>query len=247
MCFIALGYKTVPGYAVVLGANRDEHYDRPGLPPQAISRQVWGGVDPRAGGTWLAVNAQGRISAVTNRQHDAPPHPIARSRGLLCLDMLTSPDDTRPADVLRAAARDHPYNPFNLLVADATAAWVATYAAGRLAIETLAPGWHLLGAAPPGTADDPKLTHATSLLGRPTDLDTACARLMATCSDHGTRPDHTDAVCVHGQTGGTVSATLLALHDNDPTAHRYLHAQGQPCSTRYEDYSPLLRGRRTQR
>ena len=241
MCFIALGYKTVPGYSVVLGANRDEHYDRPGLPPQAITPQVWGGVDPRAGGTWLAVNAHGRVAAVTNRQHDAPQDPTARSRGLLCLDMLTTPDGAGLVDVLGDTVRARAYNPFNLLVADATAAWVATYAAGALAIETLDPGWHLLGATPPGTVDDPKLTHAADLLGQPTDLDTALTRLIATCRDHGTPPDHADAVCVHGQAAGTVSATLLALHNSDPTVHRYRHAQGQPCNTPYQDYSPLLR------
>lgn len=240
MCFIAMFYKTVRGFPVVLGANRDERFDRPGLTPREIRPGSWGGVDPRAGGTWLGVNARGRVVAIANRRSEQPDQPGARSRGLLCLDLL-APTDPRGVDALLSQAVDaHAYNPFNLLVADASSGWAATFADSELEVRALDPGLHMLASTPPGTTDDPKLARAAALLDQPTELDAAWDLLAAVCRDHGSRPDGTDAICVHGQGAGTVSSTLLAVHDRNPLANRYLHLQGRPCAAPYHDHSELL-------
>ena len=79
MCLLAIFFRAVPDAALVVGANREEFYDRPGEPPQILDgpMRAVGGRDPRAGGTWLGVNARGVVAAVTNRPLPAPP-PKAR-------------------------------------------------------------------------------------------------------------------------------------------------------------------------
>jgi len=118
MCFLALAYKTLADYAVVVAANRDEFLDRPGAAPQRIRQGIVGGVDLQAGGTWLAVSARGLVAAVTNIGLERP-RAEARSRGLLCLDASELAHADAAPELLRAAVAADPYGPFNLLVADA--------------------------------------------------------------------------------------------------------------------------------
>ena len=69
MCLLALFFRAVDDAPLVVGANREEVYARPGEPPrilQGASRAV-AGVDPAAGGTWLGLNEHGLLAAVTNR------------------------------------------------------------------------------------------------------------------------------------------------------------------------------------
>jgi len=51
----------------------------------------------------------------------------------------------------------------------------------------------------------------------------------------------TAALCVHFPGGGTVSSTILALHNGDPDQHVLLYASGSPCENPYRAYSHLLR------
>ena len=65
MCLLAIHFRTVQGAPLLAAANREEFFDRPALPPQLVhpggeSRQrAVCGIDARAGGTWLGVNASG--------------------------------------------------------------------------------------------------------------------------------------------------------------------------------------------
>lgn len=75
MCLLALFFRAVPGVPLIIGANREEAYERPGTPPQRLDGHIpaIGGLDPRAGGTWLGVNAAGVVIAVTNRYKAKTP------------------------------------------------------------------------------------------------------------------------------------------------------------------------------
>src|SRR5262245_5112799 len=89
MCLLALFFHVVEDAPVIVGANREEFYDRGGLPPQVLEGRprAVGGRDPSAGGTWLGVNERGVLAAVTNRRRSQlPAQP--RSRGLLVRDLL---------------------------------------------------------------------------------------------------------------------------------------------------------------
>jgi uncharacterized protein with NRDE domain len=118
MCLIVFGYKTVPGYRLILAANRDEFYERP-----ALSAQFWdedpdmlAGKDLVAGGTWLGIRKNGRLGMLTNYRKMGSHDPDAKSRGFLIRDFLQS---RLPAkQFLLNISNPENYNGFNLLADD---------------------------------------------------------------------------------------------------------------------------------
>jgi len=123
MCLIVLAWHVVPGVPVIACANRDEFYDRPAAPagPWPQAPHVIAGRDLRGGGSWMGVSVTGpsgpRFAALTNirapdeRRDDAP------SRGALVADYLRGELDAA-AYVAGLAARDDPYNGYNLVLGD---------------------------------------------------------------------------------------------------------------------------------
>jgi uncharacterized protein with NRDE domain len=118
MCLVALGLDAAPGYSLMFCANRDERHARPSAAAGwwQDHRDVFGGRDLVAGGSWLAVDRRGRLAAVTNFR-DAHAVAAPRSRGALVADFLAgaaSLDDF--AQTLDGRAAD--YGPFSLLLLD---------------------------------------------------------------------------------------------------------------------------------
>lgn len=121
MCLILIAHRAHPAFRLVVGANRDERYDRPTAPagfwPDAP--EVLAGRDLEASGTWLGVTRGLRFAAVTNFRDPAPARADARSRGELTSRFLRS--DVPAADYMAEVHRTaREYNGFNLFVADAT-------------------------------------------------------------------------------------------------------------------------------
>ena len=117
MCLVVFGINLTPDLPFVLAANRDEFHARPARPMQWWSDQphILGGRDLQAGGTWLAINRQGRFATVTNYRDAVPPNPSLRSRGHLVTDFLSS--DMDPLTFLQSIDGER-YAGFNLLVSD---------------------------------------------------------------------------------------------------------------------------------
>ncbi|MFW5921048.1 MAG: NRDE family protein, partial [Polyangiales bacterium] len=61
MCTIVVLHHVHPRHPLIVAANRDEFYERPATPPHVLSEQprVVGGLDRRAGGTWMGVTGGG--------------------------------------------------------------------------------------------------------------------------------------------------------------------------------------------
>ena len=97
MCLIALACHAVPGFPLVLLANRDEQYARPSAPVDWWDDQpgILGGRDLQAGGGWLAIHRDGRLAAVTNVR-DGRRYAGRRSRG----ELVPQDPDDEPASVL---------------------------------------------------------------------------------------------------------------------------------------------------
>ena len=74
MCLILLALNVVPRRPWLLLGNRDEFHARPSAPAQAWADapQVIGGRDLEAGGSWLALNRNGRFAAITNVRSGTP-------------------------------------------------------------------------------------------------------------------------------------------------------------------------------
>ena len=120
MCLIALAIGQHPRYPLVIAANRDEYLQRPAAPldwwqPAQAAAPVLGGRDLQAGGTWMALGANGRIAMLTNVRDPSRARTATPSRGGIVPDWISEP--VEPSAFWQDIAhRGH--NPFNLLAGD---------------------------------------------------------------------------------------------------------------------------------
>jgi uncharacterized protein with NRDE domain len=236
---LAILFRMVADCPVIVAANREEHYDRPGTPPESwgASPRFVAGRDTRAGGAWLGVNECGVLIAVTNRPK-AMPTPASRSRGLLCRDLLACPTARTAHDRALGEFSTHGYAGCNVLAIDAEQAWVI-HAENTLRPIALSPGPHVLTAHDVDQTTDARTDYAMRWLRSQsaTEVDDWVALLSELCRSHETadRPP----VCLHAVDRGTVSSSIIAL-PGSPGGARWLHAQGSPCTHAFVDYSQLL-------
>jgi hypothetical protein len=246
MCLLLALVDVVDGHPLVCVANRDEFFDRPSDPVAARrgdlpdDMTVWCGLDRRAGGTWLGMNAAGVVVVLTNRRGEQDASRVSRggaARG--ALGKRTARD---AASFAAAWAATTVPNPFSLFAADATGAWSASWAGpddgARLA--PVGPGLHtltnthvldelpaaeVLRAADGGPVDFP----------RGISLAAAESRLLRVARSHAALDGGPrSAVCVHGDGRGTVSSALVAV-DAAGRPARFLAADGPPCRTPVRD------------
>jgi uncharacterized protein with NRDE domain len=190
----------------------------------------------RAGGTWLGVTSSGLFAAVTNRIC-ASPDPSRRSRGLLVLDALSAGSASDAAERFERLPADA-YNPFNLFLADRETAHVISHA-GSAERSDLQPGAHVIGNVrfgerTPKTERQRKWAEQAAQAPVHRVLD----RLADICRDHEGE-DAIAATCVHGSAYATRSSTLLRV-DAPPGAGELRYLEGNPCTSEYEDFTPLL-------
>lgn len=143
MCLIIAAWKSHPKFPLIVAANRDEFFQRPSIAAHfwKDSPSVLGGRDMEKGGTWLGVNRQGHLAAVTNYRGGELPAE-GRSRGELVARYLLS-GESCASFLTRINPERTLYNPFNLLIFDGdTLAFTADDHADH---ELLSPGIHVIG------------------------------------------------------------------------------------------------------
>ena len=123
MCVVAFAWQCHPRWRLVLAGNRDEFHARP---TAALARWpdsgLLAGRDLQSGGTWVGLDARGRVAVVTKvRDGLAPPHG-GSSRGALPTAFLAGGMDAA-ATAAELLAHADAYAPFNLVLADAEACW----------------------------------------------------------------------------------------------------------------------------
>ena len=244
MCTLAAFRDVSTRYPLVIAANRDEHVDRPSLPPQPLFEDaaVVAGRDLRAGGTWFGCRvetpffAAGLLNRRVGVRHAAGADaPI--SRGALCLRALRHRSVTDALVEIRAEHLDA-YDPFNLLLIDRARGVVVDNRDGFHATE-LGPGLSVLTNL---DVNDPRCQRLASAYagferampalvrnGREEDVVEALAAVL---SDHsGSSDAHGDdplaRVCVHAGGYGTRSSSVVLVRDDGEVA--YFHADDAPC------------------
>ncbi len=231
----------LPQYPLLVAANRDEQYDRPATPPQLLGAEprIIAGRDLRAGGTWLGVNEHGLLAAMLNRRINSRivSFPEARSRGLLCMDLLTR----RSAADGDSFIRNHQesYNPFTALVADRDQACVFYNTGRKFVAQKLKPGLHVFSSAAEFDLHSDKADRAYALFGEvgdkllrngSTELQMIAA-LRSALGDHSLPAgsvDSGDSICVHRDNSGTVSSSIV-LFSRSRAGFQMFHCAGAPC------------------
>lgn len=250
VCTLALYYKEFPGLPLLVAANRDEHYDRPSAAPGILDTKpkIIAGKDLRVGGTWMGVSEAGLFVGILNRRGngDAVPNGLTRSRGLLCMDLLmhaSAGDGQRFIE-----SHQESYQPFTVVMADSNRAWAAHNGGGGLSLTELTPGLHVFSSHAEvdwrsDKGDRAAKQFATLLEGFDVSANHSqalLARLQVLLSDHSVPANGTgargEAICVHGEVSGTVSASVVALIEAEQQ-FTFFHCPGPPCRN---DFSARL-------
>lgn len=237
MCTLTVAWQVFDDTPIAVAANRDEALDRPSEPPAERAGGFIAPWDAEAGGTWMGVTRDGLFVGITNRWVDGLAG--ERSRGLLVDDCLREASATEAAHLVEESCREHEYDGFNLLVADADDAILLEWD-GYLTVTDFAPGIHVIGNVgyddryfePPerpevGPQEAANATKLRTAL-HPERGERADAWLDRAGAAMG---DHEFGVCVHANGYGTVSSSLVRVGDE---GIRYDHAEGPPCETPFE-------------
>jgi uncharacterized protein with NRDE domain len=259
MCLLTVLFHVHPEAPVVIAANRDERYARPAEPMQvlrAAAPRILGGRDVLAGGTWLAVNAQGVYAGLTNRPSPGGRDASRRSRGELPLRLT---DSARVAEAIVAVeerTRCSEYNPCWLLVGDRQALfYVVIGPTEKPEIRRLPPGIHVLENQPlearsakaemvrraltPASAwTGPALLNELQGVLRSHELPAPDLRRDA---GEDTRPPQLQAACVHTADYGTRSAAVIIVPPEPNGSPQVHYADGPPCTTPLRAVSTLWR------
>lgn len=241
MCFALIQYRTLDEAPLLVAFNRDEFFKRPSLAPAAQpgDPKILCGTDQEAGGTWLGVNQHGLFVAVTNRLKPLAPQG-ARSRGLLCLDMLRCRSASEAIELAIAELKTGRYAGANYICADASHGAVL-HSGERIDVVELEPGRHLMTNCDLDDCCDQRQAHAWDFLGDTIatsvgDFLSTARGLCALRADGSDRP----GIVRRGVGVGTVSSTLVALTSR-PEESIYHYADGAPDEHPYKDYSQVLR------
>jgi len=208
-------------YPLLVAANRDEQFTRPSAPPALLDSRprMLAGKDLRAGGTWLGVNEYGVVSAILNRRVNGDSLPLidARSRGLLCMDLLRH-RSAAAADAFMRAHHER-YNPFTAIVADPKRAYACYNGEEEILTHRFQPGLHVFSSAAEFDLHSAKAERAYTLfaqagvrLADPLDTSRAIAELSSVLGDHSLLAGATDpgeAICVHRENSGTVASIFF--------------------------------------
>ncbi|MFN2360934.1 MAG: NRDE family protein [Marinobacter sp.] len=124
MCLIVFSLRQHPDFPLVVAANRDEFFRRPTAAmdwwtSETTGRDVLAGRDLLSGGTWLAVDINGQVSAVTNVR-EGTQTPGTNSRGELPLMALAQDSEALEPRLHEQKRR---YSGFNLVSLNTQHGW----------------------------------------------------------------------------------------------------------------------------
>lgn len=253
MCTIAI-LIGVTDHAVVLAANRDELYARPTRPPEKLGPRIVGGKDVLSGGSWLALRDDGQFAAVTNQRVLEAPPPGLRTRGLAVTECASADDQ----DAYVRALDPRHYASMNLVYGDARGVTIAYFRredGGREHVQ-LGRGIHVLCNDRLGAPGFPRGERLRGTIERAleetTAWETLWPKLALALGSHdrvaledvppSTLPlelaRELTATCIHSESYGTRSASLIAVDPGRVAAYRV--CDGPPGETPFTDRSALL-------
>jgi uncharacterized protein with NRDE domain len=213
---------------VCIAANRDERVDRPWDAPAQFWPGITGGRDRLAGGTWMGLNRHGVMAAVLNRTGTLGPAPGKNSRGELPLLALQHATAAAAAQAL-AALDAGSYRSFNLVVADASGAFLACgLAAGPVQVSPLPAGVTMITSGAPNDVSMPRIARHLPKFQAADFADWGA--LLADGAEGGAA-----ALNIPPRNGfGTVCASLITLPQGGPPEWYFAPASRGPFN-----FSPL--------
>jgi uncharacterized protein with NRDE domain len=182
------------------------------------------------------MNDHALVVAVMNREGTLGPVPGKRSRGELVLEAL---DHAEAREAAGALADLHPeaYRPFNLVVADAQAAyWLRHGGDGEIRVHPIPPGLHMLSATELDDHAYPRIRAYLDQFRKAASPEPERGywggwRTLLADRAYPEDAGPSAAMNLDLEDGfGTVSSALIAIPDYGrlPSGPRWLHAEGPP-------------------
>ena len=262
MCLVLLSFQTHPRVPLLVAANRDEFLRRPSAPPtwwpastsaagQPSLPRIFAGQDLEAGGTWMGLNSQGLMAALTNHYRpDYVPPPEVKSRGKIVEGVLGCTSAEEAAEWVGSLPTSA-YRPFNLLFGTAKVMYsLAAPGTAPATLHQLEPGHYALSNSALNDATWPKVARSLAFLHANAQQKEddwihqaqafLCEREAAPLAGKGQLPTTQEqhealeredrgpqsAVCIRLADYGTVSSSLLSM--GGPQGQRYFFADGEP-------------------
>jgi len=241
MCTLIVLDEVVPGYPLIVAANRDELYGRRSLAPQLLTipgRNYIAPIDEVRGGTWIGVGDGGWFVGITN-QDDGHHDDNKLSRGQVVRQLLECGNHTAAARIL-SELNPKWFNPFNLVFGRPGAMFLTRVLEGQsVEMQPMPTGFNVISNDCWGDryAEKTEWTKrmAWSLTMDPYvgDIQTVCTRLCITLASHFShrqaKDDPFQAICVHADehSFGTVSSSLITV-SNQGVAE-YWYKEGPAC------------------
>jgi len=238
MCTVLLLLRPGEPWPLLLGANRDERFDRPFRAPGRYwddAPAVVAGLDVLGGGSWFGVNDQGVVATIVNGVDRLGPLEGKASRGELVLRALGEHDARRAAFAI-AALRPERYRGFTLLVADRSSAFAVSSDERTIRAGALAPGHHMVTPEGCDVVTSPRFeAHFSAFCAAPPpDPQRGDWQSWTELLRHADEDDPHRAMTVVTGTGfGTVCSSLLALSATPSDPAVLLFANGQPTHAPY--------------
>lgn len=206
------------GEQPLLAANRDEVYARPFSSPRRwfADTPFWAPRDEEEGGTWIGINQNGVMAAITNRSR-LEEVPGCASRGHLVSGALAQAGLDSAMEWVRVELARAPRNPCQLLLVQGPRARIVRIAPTGTEWDNALPGFHVL-----------------SNLHDPDEIDFGLApdagweEIRPILADPSPRLPRDIAVCKRTEWRGTVASALI-----EP-GRTFLFAPGPPDETEYE-------------
>jgi len=206
------------GEQPLLAGNRDEVYARPFSSPRrwVAATPFWAPRDEEEGGTWIGVNRNGLMAAITN-QSRLEEVPGCASRGHLVTGALAQAGLDSAMEWVRLELVRAPRSPFQLLLLQGPRARIVRVAPGGTEWDNALPGLHVLSNLhDPGEID----------LGLPPDA--SWEEIRPILADPSPRLPRDVAVCKRAEWRGTVASAMV-----EP-GHAFLFAPGPPDEVDYD-------------
>ncbi len=235
MCTIVLAHNVFK--KEILASNRDEKYKREFASPKKIKpkgrdEDFWiiAPKDNLKGGTWAGFNSEGILVAIANLSSPKiQDKNKKRSRGLLCLDMLSLQDIEDIKQKIREEIQNNKYEGFNLLISSKKQSFVAVNSSS-FRIVNLDSGVHVFTNSIPDDIDE-KAKSIKQNLPKHAFYDSGSwiEEMKKLLSKH--RPE----ICVHRENEGTTSSSIISVNPLDISDSSYLFVDGKPCENSYSE------------
>lgn len=239
MCTIIVLNDCVPGYSLIIAANRDEKYDRQSSAPalrNLSNVDVIAPWDEKKDGTWIGVGREGWFVGLTN-QDDGKHDENAKSRGGVVVDCLRANNHVDAAKVLSQLDVVQ-YNPFNIVFGRPGAMFLTRVLPGQpIEMQPLLDDVHVISNDCWTNTFDKKTQRGKDLLKSlihdpPIEnIDTVIGRIMITLADHRRIPndDPFQSLCVHADQHnfGTRSTSIITVSNEGLV--EYFYHDGHPC------------------